>query len=111
MTERLVDVERQSSKVLHTFPVTITDPIRRSAWRARGDQGGSRPGRSGARLFALGAGRSAGWLRRRLLASSAASTLLRTRLRAVGATRLSGRHSRRALVSDARVLRELKKMN
>ena len=26
MTERLVDVERQSSKVLHTFPVTISAP-------------------------------------------------------------------------------------
>ena len=84
MPERLVDVEKQGAKVLHTFPVTIsapavedeafkqkaleaagnaklvpneelesserqdacqprwpTDPIRRSAWRAGGDQGRS----------------------------------------------------------------------
>jgi hypothetical protein len=58
MPERLVDVEKQGAKVLHTFPVTIsapavedeafkeqprwpTDPIRRSAWRAGGDEGGS----------------------------------------------------------------------
>ena len=26
MSERLVDVEKQSSKVLHTFPVTISAP-------------------------------------------------------------------------------------
>ena len=39
-------------------------PIRRSARRARGDQGGSRPGCSRARLLALGAGGSAGWPRR-----------------------------------------------
>jgi hypothetical protein len=68
-----------------------------------GDQGGSRPGRSRARLFALGAGGSAGWPRRQLLASSAASALLRTRLRPVGARGLSGRQGGRALVSDARL--------
>ena len=102
MPERLVDVEKQGSKVLHTFPVTIsppageeafkqkaleaagnaelvpneelesserqdacqprrpTDPIRRSAWRAGRNKGGSGPGRSRARLFALGAGGLAG---------------------------------------------------
>ena len=102
MPERLVDVEKQGSKVLHTFPVTIsapaveeeafkekaleaagnaklvpneelesserqdacqprrpTDPIRRSAWCAGRDQGGPGPGRSRARLFALGASGSA----------------------------------------------------
>ena len=115
MPERLVDVEKQGSRVLHTFPVTVsappeeegafkqkaleaaanaklvpneeldslnakmhvsrgrpTDPIRRSAWRAGGDQGWSGPGCSRARLFALGAGGSAGWQSRRFLASSAA---------------------------------------
>ena len=102
MPERLVDVEKQGAKVLHTFPVTIsapavedeafkekalgrgqrevspergtreserqdacqprwpTDPIRRSAWRAGGDEGGFGPSRSRALVFALGAGGSAG---------------------------------------------------
>ena len=97
MPERLVDVEKQGSKVLHTFPNhdqrprcgggvqgegvgsggqcevgpqrgtreserqdacqprRPTDPIRRSAWCAGRDQGGPGPGRSRARLFALGA--------------------------------------------------------
>ena len=49
---------------MHVSPWRPTDPIRRSAWRASGDQGGSGPGRSRARLFALGAGGSAGCLRR-----------------------------------------------
>ena len=146
MPERLVDVEKQGSKVLHTFPVTISapaveeeafkekaleaaanaklvpneeleslnakmhvsrggqlDPIPRSARCAGRDQGGPGPGRSRARLFALGASGSAGWPRRRLLASSAASALLRTRLRTVGAGRLSGRQGGRALVADPRL--------
>jgi hypothetical protein len=47
----------------------------------------------------------AGRLRRRLLASSAASALPRTRLRDVGAGGLSGGQGGRALASDARFLR------
>ena len=75
----------------------------RIAWCAGGNQGGSGPGRSRARLFALGAGGAAGGPRRRLLAPRAVSALLRTRLRAVGAGGLSGRQGGRVLVSDARL--------
>ena len=41
MPERLVDVEKQGSKVLHTFPVTISAPPQRKTrskrrrWRRR----------------------------------------------------------------------------
>jgi hypothetical protein len=144
MPERLVDVEKQSSKVLHTFPVTVSAPpeeegaFKNKALEAaanaklvpneeldslnakmhvsRGGQltpygdphgvlaetkaGLDQVVRERAYLLWEEAGRSDG---RRLLASSAASTLLRARLCFVGAGRLPGRQSRRAVVSDARI--------
>jgi len=33
MPERLVDVEKQDSKVLHTFPVTINTPTEEQAFK------------------------------------------------------------------------------
>ena len=114
MPERLVDIEKQGSKVLHTFPVTISAPAEEQAFKEKaleaagnaklvpneeldslnakmhvsrsgqltpyGDPHGvlaqTKAGldqvRSRARLLALGAGGSAGWPRRRLLAPSAA---------------------------------------
>src|ERR1700720_3314283 len=130
MPERLVDIEKQGSKVLHTFPVTISAPAEEQAFKekaleaagnaklvpneeldglsakmhvSRGGQltpfgdphgvlaetkaGLDQVVRERAYLLWEQAGRP--WKRRRLLASSAASTLLRTRLRAVGAGRLS----------------------
>ena len=88
-------------------PRRSTDPIRRSAWRAGGNQGGSGPVRSRPRLFSLGRGGASGGSRRRLLAPSAASALPRTRLRSVGAGGPSRRQGGRALVSDARLRGEL----
>ena len=146
MPERLVDVEKHDSQVLHTFPVTISAPaaeedaFKEKALEAAGNarlvpneeldslnakmhvsrsgqltpygdphgvlaqtKAGLDQVRSRARLLALGAGGSARWPRRRFLASSATSTLLRARVRAVGTGRLSGRQGGRALVSDARL--------
>jgi hypothetical protein len=145
MPERLVDIEKQGSKVLHTFPVTISASADEQAFKekaleaagnaklvpndelegldakmhvSRGGQltpfgdphgvlaetkaGLDQVVRERAYLLWEQAG-AAGWKRRRLLASSAASTLLRTRLRAVGAGGLSRRQVGRALVSDARL--------
>ena len=145
MPERLVDVEKHGSKVLHTFPVTISAPaveeeaFKEKALEAAGNaklvpneeleslnakmhvsRGGqltpygdphgvlaeTKAGldqvvRERASLLWEQAGRPDG--RRPLLASSAASTLLRTRLRTVGAGRLSGRQGGRALVADPRL--------
>ena len=115
MPERLVDVEKQDSQVLHTFPVTISAPaaeedaFKEKALEAAGNArlvpneeldslnakmhvsrsgqltpygdphgvlGETKAGldqvRSRARLLAFGAGGSAGWPGRRLLASSTA---------------------------------------
>jgi hypothetical protein len=146
MPERLVDVEKLGSKVLHTFPVTISAPAAEE--EAFTEKASEAAGNAklvpieeleslnakmhvsrGGQLTPYGdphgvlaetkagldqvvrerayllweQGGSAGWPRRRLLAPSAASTLLRTRLCAVGAGRLSGRQGGRALVSDARL--------
>jgi hypothetical protein len=134
MPERLVDVEKQGSKLLHTFPVTISAPaVEEEAFKekaleaagnaqlvpneeldglnakmhvSRGGQltpfgdphgvlaetkvGLDQVVRERACLLWEQAG-SAGWPRRRFLARSAASTLLRTRLRTVGAGRLPRR--------------------
>ena len=146
MPERLVDVGRRGTEVLHTFPVTTTapateeEPFMEKALEAaanaklvpneeleslnakmhisRGGQltpygdphgvlaetkaGLDQVVRERAYLLWERAGRPDG-RRRRLLASSAASALLRTRLRAVGAGGPSGGQGGRALVSNARL--------
>jgi hypothetical protein len=91
MPERLVDVEKQGSKVLHTFPVTISAPaVEEEAFKEKALEAAGN-----AKLVPNEELETSG-IKRSINASANAPTHC-------GAGRLSGKQGGRALVSDARL--------